>query len=553
MSLANLYDYENVNSGDSLVAEFSRTVEALTSSDDVEYWRHREFREAEPLPATARELALKQWGNFAEEVLDQFDSPEWLPSAGRDRQVDHKIALLCGMGARPEIVCEVAPDSVDRVRDDPTRQSIFDLLKSSANAAYVIGALKSADRVVEIRDESAHSADDVRDSNEIILDLFRHAIDSAPRPVLQNEIGAFIIRRVGIEGGQLYPHDPPVLEWSRKHPPEILWEDVISGPSLADLRRPLLDIALRAFVRAYSHFELIAAEAADGGTAKVDYYDVCNSLDGMRVIFHELGLRPELEAVYWAHYAWRQAIGGEDEDVTSRFVYSFGLARGRDEGQAVSDAERIVGVPLSSSRREDFSADVARDLKRASSQDLAECRERLAVAAGEAWPKLSDSVQSLFVQVEYLLSIQHPPGFDWAPVVMQYCRAIETHLRDTVGKSLERFMQNHQRPFSDLAEAKIGPLRKPSMWTLAEFGRALMRGPAKDLWNEFVAYSYPESKYLMKKIAGDIQIVNSDYRNPVSHGSNPMAGAKMETLKRLLFSERPGEPALIRQLSELVP
>jgi hypothetical protein len=517
----------------------------------VDYWRTHTPRETEDLPIEhLLMLGGSELRREVEQAIATIEMPdEWkaydLPEGWE--QVDFKNALReilvlarCSIAVKEPLIRSAMGEEPNA---DETQAVILKILQSSANRAFIWSLVSIADNLAK-EDEHVN----------LVPALFRLAIENAPRPNLHNELGAILLARTGLESDHLGPVDDLVLTAMFIGDPELVNPPELSGPIVIEQRSQLLEMASEAYARAYGYCVASAEHAVRDPDSDM-FVEACYALDGLRVIAGQRLRRDLLEVIYWNYRVWEDLVAPDDLDeheFTRRFSYGLGLSRTLESLDAVSQAESFVSPTSRSGLVEELALAVSRELRTASTHALQQAESSAATMVGKPWMQLPRRVQDLLGQARYLESIHWDSAFDWAPVALQYFRAVETLLREVFAESLHSFLQSTIGNPQTLYDRYLNPGMRISTLSLGQFSRFIRDSTTDPLMKEFMESTRLKSVGQLRSIAGILGYLAKEHRNLTVHGSEPLAGAKLRELKRLLFeAPDPSSEPLVWQLSEL--
>jgi len=157
-------------------------------------------------------------------------------------------------------------------------------------------------------------------------------------------------------------------------------------------------------------------------------------------------------------------------------------------------------------------------------------RKRLAEEYGDRWERLPAEVQRLVAQAEFLRStLETVVDSDWAPVVVQYARALETLLQRGLGPSLDEALG----PKYSYTKARLETFR--DLFDSPQF--AGLRGlPGADR---------------MRDLSLPLHDVIRNYRTPAVHGAEPMSPVKADELLRRLLGTESQRVGLVWEIASL--
>lgn len=157
-------------------------------------------------------------------------------------------------------------------------------------------------------------------------------------------------------------------------------------------------------------------------------------------------------------------------------------------------------------------------------------KKRLAEKYGDMWVALPLEVQRLVIQTDFLRSMfETVVDVDWAPVVLQYARALETLLQKGLGPRLDKALT----PRYPYTKARLEPFR--DLFNKPQF--AGLRGlPGADR---------------MRELGPALDDVIRNYRTPATHGAKPMSSVEADELRGLLLATADQRLGLLWKISSL--
>jgi len=391
------------------------------------------------------------------------------------------------------------------------------------------------------------------------LEAYEAAVRAERDPERQCELGYMLLQRCrvaelplcerGFDGCVIdLGHGDHLYPWS------YLVEPDEPGPEFPD-KASLLGLAIRAFGLAWLYYSGHAEERSQVWRALL-------ALDGLRVAFLHTSSLGALEQVCQTYYDWVEHC--QFHDFVGEFEASFretmGYLRGRREAAFpgsttasqfspdLQGSQRLIiwqlKELLSEVRESRITPDeiesiasrvgdkVAEKIAKSAPYVLDSYEGRLALELGSGWYQLPTEVRRMIIQAEHLRHLlQGAVDSDWAPVVLQYVRALESHLR-TLGPRLdEAFRRDH--PY---ARANIGAFRRLF---------------AEPQFVQFAVAHGLSTGALMAELAPDLDRVVKSYRNPAVHGAEPTSPVKVEELRRLLIGTEAHRPGLLWRVASL--
>lgn len=329
--------------------------------------------------------------------------------------------------------------------------------------------------------------------------LYRVALEHAPNPWIQSELGYLFLERAGT---QSLPACAAALDKA-----EVIGR--VGEPVPFSDRSAMLDLALQAFGRAWTYTYTPVHALEDEPDPAFDLF----TLDGLRVTLLELGHTPGLEAV--RDWFW---------DLVDHGLDARELDYARDLGLLRSFGE--IGILVPQGRAQTLEPHV-----------LGQYEEKCARGFGRFWDSLPPAARVLVCDNEYSIAVTTSPTYrDWGGVTMKYCRAIESVLRERLGAKIDE----DERVAAALG-ALFSPTRKTPVefaWlTLAEFTRLLQeiqKNPsASSVFRGFVAKHAPEKQeFYLSQLAGQLRQVLEDFRKPSAH-ADPRGPVSKEEMLRL--------------------
>jgi hypothetical protein len=530
----------------------------------VDFWQEREPRPAEALDI----VELVQLAQATTESTGGDQIP-------KDRRYFLPYALDAGITLEPDAKWDPSTASSDGWTTDKEQRnalafcglSVIDELVDMA-LQYPAKPKAPQSELVRILEASSSPAlvfvlmvlaDNLARNNwrvEVIPAIYEYALEVAPRPNLHNEIGAILLERAGIEEDALFESDGSTVVISAREfgGAEIRSWDQEDGPMMPEHSSRLVQLAADAFARAYGHY---APEFPSDVSPTLDMYNQASSaLDGTRVAAQELGLHDLQWPLYLEHCLLDEAVEqrpGWMVEFAQRFAYSLGLSRGLERGReghdAILEANRVIDSPVRPGLVDELTNALAKAIRSAPADQLREAETLAAGLAGPAWVELPTKVRDDLAQAEYMERIAYHSSFNWAPVALLYCFAVERLLCDVFGSELKRFL------------SEVG-VTVPVF--LKEHGLRFENGLSKGMIGEFVFLmkrciedarmaafmantSLGHVGYL-RDIGGRIDGFNKKYRRITAHPGEPISGAAVRELKRSLYEPPRGSTAPLLSL-----
>jgi hypothetical protein len=325
---------------------------------------------------------------------------------------------------------------------------------------------------------------------------------------------------------------------------------------MVEHRSRLVNLAKEAYARAYGHCVLLAESEPHESEWEI-FLEACYALDGLRVIAAQ-ELRPDLlELIYWNYHVWDDVVThgsppSSEPEFMRRFAYALGLARGSEGRAAVLEAERTIDTPSRGSLIEEITQAVAKTIRSAPANQLADARSAAAANAGALWPQLPAAVRDQFAQGEYMERVLWHSSFDWAPVALPYFRGVELlllqflepALSKAMGKELFNFIGRH---------VKRKPVRAAEL-TMGEAAHLLAKVVEEGYDSQLTNETHLQHVGRLRDVAGRLRDFNRDYRRLGTHAGKQFAGSDIRDLKRLLFDDpHPSSESFLSLLVDLRP
>jgi hypothetical protein len=334
---------------------------------------------------------------------------------------------------------------------------------------------------------------------EQALDCYWAALQNAPNPWIQSELGYLLLERAGVQSLPACAADLDKAEVIGK----------VGGAVPFPHRSRMLDIALQAFGRAwaYTYTQVYLIECDP------DLAFGLLTLDGLRVTFLELGHTPGLEAV--RDWFW---------DVVDHVFDQKELDYARDLGLLRSFREADILLPQGSAQ--------------APMPDVQEYDERCAHRFGPYWGLLPERARTLVADGEYAFDRLPESIRDWGVVAMWYFKALEWVLRQRLGAKIDDdpHLANELRT---LLPGWSGPFRQRQ---LGDFARLLERVRANQrklsLFKRFVASNAPwDEGFYLRYLPAKLREL-SEERNPSAHPDpRTVTRQKVDDLRRTLMPD----------------
>lgn len=532
---------------------------------DPSFWTTHEPRESEFLQS-------EKAGELATPIL-QDDAREWLERWLREQEAmvaevdslgegveidalrDRALGLVLAVGAADYLHLRV----LQQPDEDDLSRELLDFLASSPNIAFTRALVIAADQLVE--EGRATPA----------VTLYKKAIDTAPRPGLHSELGCLLTYRSGVINEEMGPPGDETLlrVWSRDdHEDELLGNDrLLSGPVAPDEQRALLLLALDAFARAYGY--MIAQ--AENMTGELDEeirdefaWELWQIMEGLHLVLARLERPREVELAYQDFLVWDQEANNigtyrHEVELERRLACYVGLARGWERARvaneasaAVFEAERIVRREY---KREEAGW-IAQALKEIEDDEIASLESQLAQELAATWDMLPDSVREPLWQAEYLQSFRHASRFDGRTIVSHYCDAVEALVSNTLGKKLQRFLDEAGPSGSAFRQKYCRSHNKilaADELTLGSLAYILQRAWNDPPFDRFIAEQCSGTRKDVARLGTLLNEVNRRKRNPAKHPSPPMHMDKAKELRRDLIHGDPliGEAPLLQSIAGL--
>lgn len=250
------------------------------------------------------------------------------------------------------------------------------------------------------------------------VSLYASAIDEAPRPSVQAELGYLLLRRAGV--------DPlPLSEFDFVDPEPDFDECLLEGPIFAAQERPkAIRLALDAYARVYGYnYYWIGVEDPEG---IVHPWLQLLALDGLRVIFLEDDRLHEAELTCRVYEAWTQVLG--------------------PDFYADPDAWRF----------QQHFVDTLKQTLLANRQNRQTVGKSLAREFGDARNDLPSLTLTYLINGDILFQNLERKG-DFASAVNEYSKAVEAALQDALGRYGDR---SPSEPFPVALRQAVDEVRK---------------------------------------------------------------------------------------------
>lgn len=521
----------------------------------VDFWQDREPRPAEPLDIVelvrlAQAISKNTRGGqvakdrryFLPYPLDADTTVEpdakWVPSTvvsdgWRTTDKEQRNALaFCGLSVIDEVV--------DKALGHPTKSrgpqsELVRILESSSSSALVFVLMVLADNLARNNWRV-----------EVIPAIYEYVLEVAPRPNLHNEIGVILLERAGIEEDALFESDGSTVVISAREfgGAEIRSWDQEDGPMMPEHSSRLVQLAADAFARAYGHY---APEFPSDVSLDV-YNQTSSALDGMRVAAQELGLHDLQWPLYLEHCLLDESVEqrpGSMYEFAQRFAYSLGLSRGLERGReghdAILEANRVIESSVRPGLVDELTKAVTKAIRSAPDDQLREAETLAAGRAGPTWVELPMKVRDDLAQAEYMERIAYHSSFNWAPVALLYCFAVERLLCDIFGSELKRFLSEKGVTVPNfLKEHGLRFENGLSKGMIGEFVFLMKRCIEDSRMVDFMARTSLGHVGYLRDIGGRIDGFNKKYRRITAHPGDPMSGAAVRELKKSLYEPTGG-------------
>jgi len=340
---------------------------------------------------------------------------------------------------------------------------------------------------------------------EQALDCYWAALQNAPNPWIQSELGYLLLERAGVQSLPACAADLDKAEVIGK----------VGGAVPFLHRSRMLDIALQAFGRAWAYtYTQVHLIECDPDLA----FDLL-TLDGLRVTFLELGHTPGLEAV--RDWFW---------DLVDHVFGPTELDYARDLGLLGSFREMGILVPQGPA------GTVEPDV-------LQEYDERCARRFGPHWEALPQWARVLVSEGECAFERLPRSMRDWGSVALNYFKALEWVLRQRLGAKID--------DDADLANALHALLPDRSglfrRLQIGDFARLLERVRENQLalwlFRPFLERNAPgQEGFYLGELPEKLRELSRD-RGPSAHPDPPRRVGRQEVkhLRRTLMPDLDGK------------
>jgi len=349
--------------------------------------------------------------------------------------------------------------------------------------------------------------------SEMVLRCYRTALENAPNPWIQSELGYVFLERA--ETGSL-PACAAALDKA-----EVIGR--VGQPVPFPDRSAMLDLALQAFGRAWSYTYTPVHFLEDDPDPAFDLF----TLDGLRVTLQELKHRRGLVAVC---------------DVFEGFV--------EFDPSGIGEYLGRLGM------RRDFS-ETTKELLRQPPADVPELyEEKCARQFGPHWEALTERARLLVFESEYEFSrLTAPTLRDWGSLTGKYCRLLESILRQRLGRAIDA----EGPPLTDALGSLLseGPGRGFARLMFGQFAYLLRTIPenqfALSLFRPFVEKNAPgQVGFFVERLPALLSELSREYRQPSAHDDPDKLVSRKQLVKlrsTLLPNLDDEQPGLLAQLA----
>lgn len=338
---------------------------------------------------------------------------------------------------------------------------------------------------------------------EEALKWYEAALEHAPNPWVQSELGYVFLERAGVKS-------LPACA-ARLDKAEVIGQ--VGEPVVFADRFLMLKLALEAFGRAWGYSYTAESTLEDDPDPAFDLL----TLDGLRVTFIELGHTLGVNKV--CQFFW---------ELVEYFREPYDWPELTESARSLN-LLRSFGEPDMLLRR---AADALPP------ETLQQYEEKCARRFGPYWDALPEMARRLVRENEYSIAVITDPTYkDWGGVTMNYCRAIESVLRERLGAKIDA--EGGMLP--DALRALLTTTRKGSVpfasLIFPEFTRlfeAIQRNQrAFSLFEAFVAKHARKQQafYCSSQLADDLRELLEDFRNPSAHADPRKVVSKGDVLK----------------------
>ena len=354
--------------------------------------------------------------------------------------------------------------------------------------------------------------------SDMALRCYSTALENAPNPWIQSELGYLFLERAGTES---LPACAAALDKA-----EVIGR--VGEPVPFSDRSGMLDLALQAFGRAwaYTYTQVYLIECDP------DLAFGLLTLDGLRVTLSEIGHQSALEAVcreFWEH-----------DDLGMLSELDFWLVR---------DAKR--------SFRETYALLRQRAPDAPGPDLLRQCEEKCARQFGPYWDALTEHARLIVYQEEYGFSRPTAPTLrNWGGPMSQYCVALESILRQRLGAAIDA----EGPPLTDWLRSLLG--EQQGRWrgfaglTVGQFSYLLFavreNQLAAPLFRDFLEKNAPgQATFYLGDLAERLGDLSRKYRNPSVHPDEKVVSKTEVRRVRDMLLPNPGDnyDGLLAQLA----
>jgi len=350
---------------------------------------------------------------------------------------------------------------------------------------------------------------------EQALTCYRAALENAPNPWVQSELGYVFLERAGIDA---LPACAAHLDKA-----EVIGE--VGEPVVFADRFLMLKLAFEAFGRAWGYTNTTVYTLEDDPDPAFELL----TLDGLRVSFIELRHTLGVEKVCQSFWELVECAKFFDCAELTECARGLDLLRRFDETHMLLLQRAADALPPDTIQQ--YEGKCARQF-------------------GRNWDDLTPMARMLVAHNEYSIAVTTDPTYkDWSGVTINYCRAIESVLRERLGAKIDA----EGGVLPDALRALLPTTRKGEVkfasLTFAEFTRlleAIQRNQgALSLFKAFVAkHARKQQEFYCSpsQLADDLRKLLKDYRNPSWHAdpSRVVSKGEMRTLRLKLLPD-PGD------------
>jgi len=515
---------------------------------------------------------------FLEDILKQYGivANYWLPDESVDapeKQVDkdalRRDAVLAGADPRAELL-----EALDRHRGGESRLPLdMSLGDIRAEKGQVEAALRAYELAVLEEDDPASLCE----LGYLLLQRCR--VDELP--LCDKDFDGASVEFPGGEEVFISSH---LVDFENPGP------EFPDKPGLLDLAVRAFG---KAYVRCAQEFirdlgwpdeshdasEFLERAAAAGIVAPEDTWHELVALDGLRAAFMEADNLDGLECVISGYYEWlddceegvpglspavrvigkkmgfTNVIAGDMEPDRESPFYDFELnclkaqtwLRARRKGPPRGEAgltarDRLLLWHLrelsqqlrdqhgKTEQWDSLLQSIEQKLESAPKRMVEASRKRLAEEYGDSWDGLPLEVQRLVIQADFLRSMfETVVDADWAPVVLQYARALETLLQKGLGARLDKAL----KPEYSYTRARL------------EHFRNLFNSP------QFAGLKGLPGADRMRDLGRPLDDVIRNYRTRAAHGAEPVSAVKADEMVLRLLGPEAQRVGLVWEIASL--